>query len=284
MPFIKFAAIIGGQFVGFVYLFALLAPKAFANEVAHIPAVFGWALFIGLPLSLFEYFYHRYLLHSAVLPFLGSMHRAHSTHHGLTYVKAPVQPNEPERLVEVRSEFSVEHEHQEESMMFPYWSLPIFMFVFAILIALPLKLMFPQAPLVLALMISVTAFYSAYEIWHAALHLPFEAFWEPLFKKRFFGPIARRCYSFHLNHHWRPSSNLAVVGFWGIALWDHVFRTHRRPERIPLPGAEVNYIDASLPQPRWPVALLDRWQTGLFKMSRKIERFLAKTFLGRSSS
>ena len=237
---------------------------------------------LGLPLSLFEYFYHRYLLHSAVLPFMASMHRAHSTHHGLTYVKAPVNPNEPAKLVPVRNEFAIEEDHQEESMMFPLWSMPIFIAVFMIILGIPLKLMLPGQPILLALIFAVTLYLVAYEVWHAVLHLPFERFWQPFLSSRILGKLARHMYSFHLMHHWRPSSNLAIVGFWGVAVWDHAFLTHRRPERIPLQGAEVNYHDAKLKKPLWPIALFDRWQGGLYRASRATERFLARIFLRRT--
>lgn len=281
VPLTRFTLAIALIFAAMVGLYALLAPSYFFAETLHLAAVPVWALIIGLPLSLFEYLYHRYLLHSAILPFLASMHRSHTTHHGLTYVKAPINPKNPAQLVEVRSEFPVEHEHQEEAMMFPFYALPIFVAVFLVLFALPLKLLFPGAPILLALIFSVTAYYVAYEVWHAALHLPFERFWQPLFARRGIGPIARRCYSFHLVHHWRPNSNLALVGFWGIALWDHLFRTHRRPERIPLKGAEVTFGDSELPPPRWPIRLLDRWQGRLLKWSRRVEKKLARLFLGR---
>ena len=238
---------------------------------------------MGLPLSLFEYFYHRYLLHSAVLPFMAAMHRAHSTHHGLTYVKAPVNPKEPARLVEVKSEFPVLEEHQKESMMFPFYSLPIFVAAFLILFALPLKLLFKGEPIILSLMFSVTAYYVAYEVWHAILHLPFERFWQPMLEGRFTKRLFKRLYSFHLMHHWRPTSNLAIVGFWGVAVWDYAFKTHRRPERLPLNGAEVNYHDASLARPLWPIALLDRWQAGSYKASRRFERFMFRVFLRRKT-
>lgn len=262
--------------------FYLVAPHAFAAEKAQPWHVVLWTVLIGLPLSLFEYFYHRYLLHSAVLPFMAAMHRAHSTHHGLTYVKAPVNPKEPARLVEVKSEFPVEETHQEESMMFPLFSLPIFVAVFLILFALPLKLVFAGEPIILSLIFSVTAYYMAYEVWHAILHLPFERFWQPVLEARFTKRLFKRLYSFHLMHHWRPTSNLAIVGFWGVAVWDYAFKTHRRPERLPLNGAEVNYLDATLAKPLWPILILDRWQAEFYRASRRFERFLTRTFLQRA--
>ena len=280
-PFSKFFAAVAAQFAVAIAAVAIALPTIFAHEVAHPWRIVGLTVLIGLPLSLFEYLYHRYLLHSAVLPFMASMHRAHSTHHGLTYVKAPVNPREPAMLVEVTSEFPIEEPHQEESMMFPFWALSIFIAVFLILIALPLKLMFVSQPMILSTILAVTLYYCSYEVWHAILHLPFERFWKPRMEGRFTKRLFRRLYGFHLMHHWRPSSNLAIVGFWGVALWDYAFRTHRRPERLPFAGAEVNYDDARLAKPLWPISLLDKMQPSLYKGSRSMEKFLAKIFLRR---
>jgi len=282
-PFATFTLSVLAQLAVSIGIFLLLAPHVFRAEVSHPLMIVLTTILLGLPLSLFEYLYHRYLLHSAVLPFLRSMHRAHSTHHGLTSVKAPVLAAEPQRLVAVKSEFPVEHDHQEDCMMFPYYAYSIFQAVFFVAMALPLKLLLPGTPAIIGTMFAVTFSYSAYELWHAALHLPYDKVWRPLMEHRRYGKAVRYAYGFHLMHHWRPTANLAVVGFWGFAIWDHLFRTHRRPENMPLDGAEVNFIDATLKKPRWPVAVLDRWQAGLFKASRKIEAFAAKLFLRRQA-
>lgn len=260
-----------------------ISPQTFLAELSQPWMLLAWAVGLGLPFSLFEYLYHRYLLHSAVLPFMAAMHRAHSTHHGLTSVKAPVTPKDPAKLVEVDSEYPVEEEHQEESMRFPYWGLLIFFVIFGITLGLPLKLMFPAQPILLATIVAVTVYYTSYETWHAVLHMPYERFWKPLIESRRIGRVVKRIYSFHLMHHWRPTSNLAVVGLWGFAVWDHLFRTHRRPERLPVDGAEVTYEDAKLAKPLWPISTLDRWQGKLYKASRSIEKFLARIFLKRAS-
>lgn len=254
--------------------FKLIAPNVFWSEFAQPWKILVWTILYGLPLSLFEYLYHRYLLHSAVLPFLGSMQHAHGTHHGLTNVKAAVRANEPEKLATVKSQFPIVEQHQEESMMFPLYSGVIFIAVFTILLGLPLKALLPNQPMISSLIIAVMLYYSAYEVWHALLHLPFERFWHPRMKS----PIIRRVYGFHLMHHWRPTSNQAIVGFWGIALWDHLFRTHHRPKRMPLDKAEVSYVDASFRKPRWPISMFDRWQGGLARTARRIERFFAELF------
>lgn len=283
VPFTRFFLATGAQVVLAIVLFRYLSPGTFAQETAHPWMIVLWTFMLGVPLSLFEYLYHRYLLHSAVLPFLGSMHDAHHTHHGLTYVKAAVRADDPARLVPVKSEFPVEHEHQEESMMFPLYSVSIFLAMFMVLIGLPMKLLFPGQPIIFALMIAVTMYYSWYELWHAFMHLPYEKFWKPLMTSKRWGRMVRFVYGFHLMHHWRPTSNLAVVGFWGFAAWDHIFRTHRRPKNVPLQGAEVNFVDATLKKPLWPIALLDRWQVGCYKWSRKVEKFFVGLFVRKST-
>ena len=55
-------------------------------------------------------------------------------------------------------------------------------------------------------LLSVTAYYCAYEVWHAVLHLPFERFWRPAMASRVLGHMVRRMYGFHLMHHWRPGA------------------------------------------------------------------------------
>lgn len=258
-----------------------VAPERVAWELGRPWAVVAMTLALGVPLSLFEYLYHRYLLHSSVLPFMKAMHEAHSEHHGLTTVKAAVTPHEPERKAEVDSEYPVEHKHQEASQMFPLFSLAIFYALFFVLLSLPLLALAPGVPSVVPTIAAVTLFYVGYEVWHAVLHLPFDGFWRPLLEgERTKGPVGR-IYSFHLMHHWRPVSNLAVVGLWGYAVWDHMFRTHHRPANLPLDGAEVDFHDAKLPVPRWPVSALDRLQPRLYKVSRRLEKALARVFLRR---
>lgn len=282
VPFIRFFILTGAQFVLAVVLFRFINLSMFAHEISEPWMIVLWTFALGVPLSLFEYLYHRYLLHSAVLPFLGAMHDAHHTHHGLTYVKAPVRADEPALLVPVKSEFPVEHEHQEESMMFPAYSISIFIAMFLVLIALPLKLMFPSQPILFSLMVAVTLYYAWYELWHAIMHLPYEKFWKPLMTSKRWGRLVRFVYGFHLMHHWRPTSNLAVVGFWGFAVWDHLFRTHRRPKNVPLQGAAVNFVDATLKKPLWPIAMLDKWQVKCYKWSRRVEKTLAGLFVRKS--
>ena len=249
-----------------IYKFAF--PNMFASEISKPWLIVLWTVLMGIPLSLFEYLYHRYLLHSAVLPFLGSMHNAHREHHGLTYVRAAVTPKDPELTAPVDNAYPIEQSHQEESMMFPAFAISVFFVVFTVLLAVPFKLVFKSQPIFFATLMSSVCFYLGYEIWHAILHLPYEKFWKPRLTR---SKTTRYVYGFHLMHHWRPTSNLAVVGLWGLAFWDHLFATHHRPERLPVKGALVNFSDAKLAKVRWPINVLDKWQPPMFKWSRKVE-------------
>ncbi|MBV6457779.1 MAG: hypothetical protein HONBIEJF_00899 [Fimbriimonadaceae bacterium] len=275
-PFVKLLLSTAVQVAAALFVLRWLAPDLWQGEWKNPWGIAMWTVLLGVPMSLFEYIYHRYLLHSALLPFLGSMHDAHRTHHGLTSVKAPVTQKEPEKMVPVHSEYAVEEEHQEESMTFPLYAISIFIPLFLVLFALPLKLIFPGQPIVVGCIFNTTLAYLGYELWHQVLHLPFERYWAPLFNRPGVGPIVRRTYGFHLMHHWRPTANLAVVGLWGFAVWDHIFGTYALPERLPLHRAKVNYYDAELRKPRWPISMIDKVQGPIYRGSRSIENWLAR--------
>jgi hypothetical protein len=282
LPYFAFALSTLAQLGLAIGVFWLLAPEALAAELSQPWMIVLCTALFGLPLSLFEYLYHRYLLHSAVLPFLRSMHRAHSHHHGLTNVKAAVRPGDPDQMVPVESQYPIEHEHQEESMMFPLYALSIFYGMFVVLFGIPAALLFSGAPVFVSLLLTVTMSYAGYEVWHAIVHLPFERFWRPMMESRWFGRATRHAYGFHLMHHWRPTCNLAVVGLWGVAVWDYAFGTHRRPERLPLHGSDVTFTDAALRKPRFPIAQFDRLGARWYGWSRRVEKALARVFLRRS--
>ncbi len=180
LPLLKFsAAVCSSQLAALLVIFALVLPKMFWGELQHPWMILFWTIAFGIPSSLFEYFYHRYLLHSSVLPFLGSMHDAHDLHHGLTSVKAPITPKEPAKMVPVKNEYPIEKHHQEEAMMFPLYSATIFIALFVGLIGIPLKWALPGQPIIISFMLGVVLHYSGYEIWHAGvLHLPYDGFLE----------------------------------------------------------------------------------------------------------
>jgi hemolysin III len=281
-PYGRFLIVTGLQVAAFIVAYRWLFPDLFFAEIAQPWKIALWTFLFGLPISLFEYLYHRYMLHSAVFPFMAVMHHCHAEHHGLTNVKAPITQREPEKMVPVKNEYAIEQKHQEESMMFPLFAISVFIPLFLLFLGW-LKFVFPGEPILISVMLCSTLAYSLYELWHAVLHLPFEKYWRPALTHPRWRRVTRHVYSFHLMHHWRPTANQAVIGFWGFAVWDYVFRTHRRPPRLPVPGAQVNYRDAQMKRPVWPISMLDKWQHKMVPWSRKFERWCTKIFLRRQN-
>jgi len=253
-------------------LFWVFFPSMFFEEIHQPGLLIGLAILFGIPLSLFEYLYHRYFLHHAVLPFLSKMHKAHNEHHGLTSVKAPVNPKQEDLKVHVVNNYAIESIPQKESMMFPGYGISIFQCIFILTIGLPLKLIWPHLPVILATITSVTVMYVAYEVWHAILHFPYTKYWKPLLEgNKWYSSSIRRSYGFHLIHHFRPKTNLAIVGLWGFPLWDYLGRTRIGPKVLPLPGSKICYIDGIVPRPSWPIRVMDAWQTPMYKWSRRVD-------------
>lgn len=267
-PFVRFSLAVLAQVAAAVALFAWLAPGLFRGEMA---VSWGWHLLaivlIGLPLSLFEYFYHRYMLHRRV-PLLDVMYESHRTHHGLTNVVLKrVEPRADDKS-RLESKYPIEEAEQEEAMHFPFYALSIFYGIFGILIALPLKLLLPGVPVILPLIASVTISYVGYEAWHAILHLPFKT-WE---KHLYVAPYKRaiqKIYSFHYLHHLRVTVNEAVFGFFGLPVWDVLFGTNLGIKRLPRPGEVIKNSEIGTNNPRWIIRKLD-------DLSNKVHKFAAR--------
>ncbi len=254
-----------------VGLFWKLAPNRLHVELGMgIGPILGVALLMGIPLSFFEYFYHRYVLHAVVIPFLRSQYVAHTLHHGLTPAYVPVDRKNPTKLVRVlRFIYPITLREQEKAMHFPFWSLQVFYLIFAVTLGIPFSIFFPNAPIWIGFLVAVTVYYSYYEIWHAILHLPFDKFWKKGLERSKF---VRRTYTFHLIHHWNEQTNMAIVGFWGIAIPDYVLGTILLPKRIPLLGEEVCYNDQAIDPPRQPVRYFDSLQK--YKLEKKAKSAL----------
>jgi len=138
-------------------------------------------------------------------------------------------------------------------------------------VAFPLKLIFPHFPWYLATIIAVTLGYAGYEQWHAILHLPAHK-WEPLLYEHRYSRQIQHVYNFHWMHHGMKQYNMAVFGCWGIAIWDHIFRTHRRPSATPSRREGILATEVVKTDPRWPISMFDRWETAAQKTARKVER------------
>ena len=215
-----------------------------------------WIAIFGLPLCLFEYFFHRYGLHNSLIPFLKSMHRSHVHHHTLTNVKANSE-------LKIESEYPIDAPHKEESMMFPWYTLGTFLLIFTVVLGPIPCFFFPSEPIFLAIILAVFIYYPWYETIHAIFHLPFR-FWEhALSGKGNLSKRLRHMYAFHDWHHAVPTSNLQIVGYFGYALGDRIFGTYKQTDKVPLDGTEVTIEDMLPPKARGVVAKIDK-QRGTF--------------------
>jgi hemolysin III len=208
-----------------------------------------------LVLCFFEFFFHRYVLHSVTLSFLAVFAKKHRHHHGLTHVVEVHSPDTGE--VTVRNKYPIVEPEQHESAAFPIYALVSFWAVFSPAILLSQWLM-PHVPIVVGGYLGVAWSYFLYETWHAIEHLSYEEVWGPLTKGRL-GKFFRPIYGFHLMHHYNPKSNEAISGFFGLPLADWLLGTFRIPKVLPLHGEAP---DPSLSKPVKPMFLV-RWMDTL---------------------
>ncbi len=182
----------------------------------------GWFLGGHLFLSKFEWFYHRYLLHTVIWRWLRSQCDTHTHHHDLTDVTT------------IKNEYEIEHSHQNESATFPVYALGLFCLIFTVIFFLPLQIIFPGSPVLISCNCSVTFSLVLYEVYHAAMHLSYERYWKK-WVERFH--LIRQLYGFHLMHHANMRINQAIGGFFFLPIWDWAYGTYFVPsDSLPLPG------------------------------------------------
>lgn len=234
------------------FIWKAIRPDVLASQLsAPWYAYVGWFALIHLLLGLFEYFFHRYVLHSAFWSLLRPMKRKHTEHHSHTHVRELANTEDTEGRLRVRNKYPIISPEQIESSAFPAYALLSFWLLFSLAL-IPTQLWFVNAPLLLSGYIAVTASFALYEIKHAVEHLDYDKHWkERVERSRFF----RTWYAFHLMHHSRIRVNQAIGGVFALPVWDWVFRTYFIPKELPLPGSRVSPDSQSPPK---PVALL-RW-------------------------
>lgn len=248
-----FALFVAGQ-LALLLAFIRVAFKPTWEQHVHAgPAAIVVTLLIcSVVLCFGEYLFHRYLLHLETVRFLRSLCRSHLTHHKLTSIRFDASGR-------VRSEYPIaDHEHDDQAT-FPSWALvPFFAFFTPFFAAIAFS--FPWIPILISGYAAIAIAHFLYEILHAIHHEPYESFWAPRLHRRRTGAFWRWLYGFHLAHHANYRRNLNVAGFYGLPLADLVFGTYKRPSPLLLDGvAATNAAARALsPQPRWPIAWLDR--------------------------
>jgi len=240
--------------VGNFFLWRWLRPDiAEAQITSTFWAVLGCFTILHAFMGLFEYFFHRYVLHSVFWRPLGPMKRKHTEHHSLTHVRELKHKQDDEGNVEVRNCYPIVTPEQIESSAFPGYALVSFLLVFSgPLIAV--QLLLPGLPILLAGYLAVVFSYALYEVKHAVEHNDYYSFWKPRIERsRFF----RSWYAFHLMHHSRIRVNQAIGGVFALPIWDWVFGTYFIPEHLPLPEATVPPESQVPPEPRRIIRWLD---------------------------
>lgn len=244
------------QFALLLVAMRWLAPDTWARQVAAGPGPF-LLVFAGMQVfnCFFEWFFHRYVLHSVVAPWLTRFARGHRNHHALTNIQLRQNDAGPGRIVLNR--YPIVDDDQHEDSAFPVYALLAFWALFTPLLVLFQHLL-PEAPIYLGGYASITWSMAAYEIFHSIEHLPYP-WWKRATEHPRFGRLWRQVYGFHHFHHANVGSNEAISGFFGLPLADWVFRTYHQPQDLLLHGRIATAKEFAVRPPWGFVSRMDRW-------------------------
>jgi hemolysin III len=268
-----FLTVVTVSFAAAIGLVWLLSPHSV--WLAQVAGPFWKLLTAFLALSLFncfmEYFFHRYVLHKPVLPFLSYFYRQHTHHHSLTRITRRRTPGGMEvNFVEntVENHYPIVKDEQKEASFFPWYTFAIFSAILTPMFAL-LQWVLPSFPWFMAGYASLAASLMLYEIFHAIEHWSFEK-WGPLIDSPVWGGFWRKVYSFHLRHHAVIDCNEAISGFFTLPVADWVFGTCIIPGILYKHG-EQNAADKEFlsPHPIAPIRWLDSLTDNLVKARRQ---------------
>jgi hemolysin III len=235
---------------------ALVAPTLWKAQLAApwwmFAAVFVTAHFAG---GVFEYFFHRYILHAPLIPFLSYFYKQHTLHHALTRVGFQKSRKGRESIpCLVENHYPIEHEKQFEASYFPWYTLASFS-LFASPVFAVAQWVFPAAPVFLAGFAGLAWSLCLYEIVHAIEHLP-QATWDRLVAQPKTGAFWRKAYAFHLRHHADIRCNEGISGFFALPVVDLLLGTYVDPETLYTHGQTAEPKEFISPRPRFAII---RW-------------------------
>jgi hemolysin III len=274
-----FIATILVSLAGMFAVLAFVFPGVWKAQLAA-----SWWAFAGCFVAVhaiagvFEFFFHRYILHAPLIPFLSYFYKQHTLHHALTHIgyhRSKVSNEEVPGLVEnehiARNTFPIEEEKQHEASYFPWYSLLVFSLVITPLLALAQWLL-PDAPVFLAGYLAVAWSLSLYELIHAVEHWPQDT-WDRLIAHPRYGRMWRKAYAFHLRHHADIRCNEGISGIFGLPLVDFALGTYVDPETLYTHGEAVHADEFVSPQPRFAfIRWLDRRADEAVKNRRAARR------------
>ncbi len=242
---------------------ALVSPTVFkaqsqASLLIHILTFLGCHLFNGL----FEHPFHRYVLHSPMIPGLSTFWKSHTRHHALTHIVWQKEKG-------VRNMYPIVEEKQHEDSYFPWYSFG----AFALVLTVPFSLIqwtFPTVPIFLDGFLALAWSISLYEIIHAFEHKSLEK-WLPFLEhqNRFVRWVTWKAYTFHLRHHADTGSNENISGFFGFPVADWLFGTLVYPSTRFPHGTQVDSVHFESPRPIFLIRWLDRWAEHRYMQRRE---------------
>ncbi|MDB6116167.1 MAG: channel protein hemolysin family [Lacunisphaera sp.] len=199
-----------------------------------------------------EFFFHRYVLHKPVVPFLSHFYKQHTLHHNLTRIGRRRTPGGKE-VPYVENIYPILEPHQTEASFFPWFTLAIFGLILSPFFAL-LQWLVPSFPWFLSGYAALATSMVFYEVFHAIEHWSFEK-WAVLIEHKHWGWFWRKVYSFHLRHHAVIDCNEAISGFFTIPVADFAFSTWIFPKSLYTHGGEWEASEFTSPRPcrfiRW---------------------------------
>lgn len=234
--------------------FWYLAPESVwvAQVGASAGAFIGVFLLIKLFNCFMEFFFHRYVLHKPVVPFLSRFYRQHTLHHNLTRIGRKRTPGGKE-IPYVENIYPITAPHQREASFFPWFTLLVFGLIVTPMFA-ALQWLFPSLPWFFAGYAALAASLILYEVFHAIEHWSFER-WAVLIENPRWGRFWRKVYSFHLRHHAVIDCNEAISGFFTLPVADVAFGTWIFPKSLYVDGGEWEESEFTSPRPcrfiRW---------------------------------
>ncbi len=241
---------------------ALVSPTVFKAQFQapvwiHILTFLGCHLFNGL----FEHPFHRYVLHSPMIPGLSTFYKSHTHHHGLTHVLWRKESG-------IRNVYPIVEDKQHEDSYFPWYSFG----AFALVLTVPflfIQYIFPTIPIFLDGFLALAWSISLYEIVHAIEHKPLEK-WRPFLehKNKCVQWTALKAYTFHLRHHANPDSNENISGFFGLPVGDWLFGTLVYPSTLYTHGTQVDQVHFEPPTPIFFIRWMDKWAEYRYKQRR----------------
>lgn len=237
-----------------VYLLGLayIAPKVWgiqlqASFTTHVITFLVCHLFNGL----FEHPFHRYVLHSPLIPGLSYFYKSHTRHHGLTRVVW--------RKTGVENFYPIIEEKQHEASFFPWYSYIVFVGILTIPFIL-IQRLFPSVPIFLDGALALAWSLSLYELLHATEHKSLDKWVSKLeHPNKYLKKFWRTAYAFHLRHHVDIKCNEGISGFFGIPVADFLLGTWVNPNTLYTHGTQVDRKEFEPPKPIFFIRWLDEF-------------------------